>query len=108
MLIRSTSALHYPITITKLLAKPDQSVNRFDPLFSYTYKTTVTEGNKYGDDPITIQKDFPAEFQSELEGTLRVWKIKSGDTLYESGYEQSLHLSALPYTNHAQDPACRH
>jgi RNA polymerase II subunit A-like phosphatase len=85
MLIRSTPSLHYPITVTKLLAKPDQSVDRFAPLFSYTYKTTVTEGNKYGDDPIEIQKDFPAEFQSELEGTLRVWKIQPGDTLYESG-----------------------
>ncbi|TID21976.1 BRCT domain-containing protein [Venturia nashicola] len=87
MLIRSNPSLHYPITITKLLAKPDQSVDRFAPLFSYTYKTTVTEGNKYGDEPIQFQKDFPAEFQSELEGTLRVWKIKPGDVLYESGIQ---------------------
>ncbi|RDI77527.1 hypothetical protein Vi05172_g12490 [Venturia inaequalis] len=87
MLIRSNPSLHYPITITKLLAKPDQSVDRFAPLFSYTYKTIVTEGNKYGDEPIRFQKDFPAEFQSELEGTLRVWKIKPGDVLYESGIQ---------------------
>jgi RNA polymerase II subunit A-like phosphatase len=85
MLIRSNPTLHYPITVTKLLAKPDQSVVRFAPLFSYTYKTIVTEGNKYGDAPEDIEREFPAEFQSELEGTLRVWKIKPGDVLYESG-----------------------
>lgn len=84
MLIRSNPSLHYPITVNQLLAKPDGTVDRFAPLFSYTYTSTVTEGNKYGDE-IEVDKTFPAEFQSEIEGTLVAWKIRSGDVLAHSG-----------------------
>jgi RNA polymerase II subunit A-like phosphatase len=85
MLIRSTPSLHYPITVKKLLAAPDSSVDRFAPLFSYTYTSTVTEGNKYGEE-LQVEKTFPAEFQSEIDGALVSWKIKEGDVLQRSGY----------------------
>jgi RNA polymerase II subunit A-like phosphatase len=85
MLIRSNPSLHYPITVDKLLVKLDSSVDRFAPLFSYTYTSTVTEGDKYGDEKL-VEKTFPAEFQSEIDGTLAAWKIKPGDILTRSGY----------------------
>jgi RNA polymerase II subunit A-like phosphatase len=85
MLIRSTSSLHYPITVKKLLAAPASSVARFAPLFSYTYMSTVTEGNKYGEKH-DVEIVYPAEFQSEIEGTLVAWKIQEGDVLQRAGY----------------------
>ncbi|KAF2402429.1 hypothetical protein EJ06DRAFT_528541 [Trichodelitschia bisporula] len=80
MLIRSTQALHYPITVTELLVQPGDAVDRFAPLFTYTYKSTVTEGNKYGDERV-VEKTWPAEFQSEIDGKVLSWKIKAGDVI---------------------------
>jgi RNA polymerase II subunit A-like phosphatase len=84
MIIRSPPSLHYPITVTRLLAEPDGTVDRFAPLFSYTYTSKVTEGNKYGDE-LQVEKTFPAEFQSETAGKLLSWSIKAGDVLQNPG-----------------------
>ncbi|KAF2422435.1 hypothetical protein EJ08DRAFT_596862 [Tothia fuscella] len=84
MLIRSNHSLHYPITVDKLLVKRDSEVDRFAPLFSYSYTSTVTEGNKYGEETEVVKK-FPEDFLSEIQGTLVSWKIKAGDVLERPG-----------------------
>ncbi|KAL8705530.1 MAG: hypothetical protein Q9201_001347 [Fulgogasparrea decipioides] len=78
--------LHYPITITELLKQPNDHVERFAPLFSYSYKTTVTEGNKYGDE-IQVEKAFPTNFESSVEGLLKSWSIAPGTLIAQPGIE---------------------
>lgn len=84
MLIRTTDTLHYPITVTKLLRDPGDSIRVYDVLFKYTYTSTVTEGDKYGD-TAEIEKTFPAEFRSEAVGKLLSCHIKPGDVLSRPG-----------------------
>ncbi|KAL8925173.1 MAG: hypothetical protein Q9208_003678 [Pyrenodesmia sp. 3 TL-2023] len=78
--------LHYPITITELLKQPDDKVERFAPLFSYSYKTTVTEGNKYGDE-FQVEKTFPTKFESSFDGTLKRWSIDVGHVISQPGID---------------------
>ncbi|KAL8953612.1 MAG: hypothetical protein Q9222_000538 [Ikaeria aurantiellina] len=78
--------LHYPITVTELLKQPNDNVERFAPLFSYSYKTTVTEGNKFGDE-FQVEKSFPTKFESSLDGVLKSWSIQPGTVISKSGFE---------------------
>lgn len=84
MLLRSAPQLHYPITVTALLKQPDDAVEKTETLFSYTYKTEVTEGNKYGD-VTTYMKDFPATVASPITGKISKWKIGVGDVIHKRG-----------------------
>ena len=77
MLLRFPASLHYPITVTELLKQPNDNVERFAPLFSYFYKTTVTEGDDLGNES-QVEKTFPTRFESTVEGTLVRWKIQKG------------------------------
>jgi RNA polymerase II subunit A C-terminal domain phosphatase len=70
-------SLHYPVTVTELLRQPNDNVERFAPLFSYFYQTTVTEGNRFGEEH-QVERKFPTVFESPVEGVLKAWKIKKG------------------------------
>ena len=89
MFLQLPQSLHYPITVIQLLKKPNEDVERFAPLFSYSYKTTVTEGDKFGNIE-EVEKSFPANFESIVAGTLKRWIIHQGMVIQDSGYE---HLS---------------
>lgn len=84
MLLKLPHSLHYPITVTELLKQPNDHVERFAPLFSYVYKTTVTEGDNLGNE-YQVEKPFPARFESNVEGVLKRWKIEKGATILEPG-----------------------
>jgi RNA polymerase II subunit A-like phosphatase len=84
MQIRAPPSLHYPITVSQLLKRQGDTIERFASLFSYTYQSEVTETNKYGEEAV-VNKTFPAEFQSEAEGKLLRWSIKSGDVIDRAG-----------------------
>ncbi len=77
MLLRLPADLHYPITVTDLLKQPNDNVQRFAPLFSYFYKTTVTEGDDLGNEN-QVEKTFPTRFESNVEGKLVRWHIRKG------------------------------
>ncbi|KAI4235532.1 MAG: hypothetical protein LQ349_003098 [Xanthoria aureola] len=77
--------LHYPITVTELLKQPNDNVERFAPLFSYSYTTTVTEGNKFGDE-FQVEKAFPTKFESSVDGVLKTWSIHPGAVISEPGF----------------------
>ena len=77
MLLRLPASLHYPITVTELLKRPNDDVERFAPLFSYFYKTTVTEGDNLGNE-YQVEKTFPTRFESNVNGKLTQWKIRKG------------------------------
>jgi RNA polymerase II subunit A-like phosphatase len=83
MLLRFPASLHYPITVTELLKQPNDNVERFAPLFSYFYKTTVTEDDGWGTD-VQVEKTFPTRFESSVEGKLASWKIRKGDVISSS------------------------
>ncbi|KAL8998466.1 MAG: hypothetical protein Q9169_002503 [Polycauliona sp. 2 TL-2023] len=76
--------LHYPITVTELLKRPNDNVERFAPLFSYSYTTTVTEGNKFGDE-FQVEKAFPTKFESSIDGVLKAWSIDPGTIISQPG-----------------------
>lgn len=76
--------LHYPITVTELLKQPNDNVERFAPLFSYSYKTTVTEGDDLGNEH-QVEKSFPARFESSVDGVLKKWNIKEGAVITQGG-----------------------
>ncbi|KAL8721342.1 MAG: hypothetical protein Q9225_001954 [Loekoesia sp. 1 TL-2023] len=86
MQLQLPRGLHYPITVTELLKQPDDNVERFAPLFSYSYKTTVTEGNKFGDE-FQVEKDFPTKFESSVGGKLKSWSINVGDVISRPGLD---------------------
>jgi len=89
MLIR-TSNQKYPITVTKLLVQPGEEIKRFQPIFRYTWTTQVREGDKYGDEKI-VDKEFPEDFKSEVDGTVEKWHIKVGDVLTRPGWVKMSH-----------------
>lgn len=77
MRLQLPRSLHYPITITELLRRPGETVERLAPLFSYVYKTTVTEGDPFGEQR-EVEKTFPTRYESPVEGILKAWKIEPG------------------------------
>ena len=84
MQLRLPQDLHYPITITELLKQPNDYVERFAPLFSYSYKTIVSEGNEFGEE-FQVVKSYPTKFESSVEGTLKHWSISEGAVISQPG-----------------------
>jgi RNA polymerase II subunit A C-terminal domain phosphatase len=83
MLLRLPRGLHYPITITQIIKEAGSNVAKHEPLFLYSYETTVREGSRDGEDKF-VKKSFPANFESGLEGQLKFWKVGEGDVLDQS------------------------
>jgi RNA polymerase II subunit A-like phosphatase len=82
MLLRLPSSLHYPITVTSLLKRPGDEVQRDEALFWYVYQTTVTEGDGLGN-KVDVKRKFPTRFESTVDGTILNWKISKGDVIDE-------------------------
>lgn len=85
MLLRLPASLHYPITVTELLKQPNDNVDRFTPLFSYSYETQVTEGDNLGN-TWQAKKKYPTRFESSVEGVLINWKIDEGAVISKPKY----------------------
>ncbi|KAF2753607.1 hypothetical protein EJ05DRAFT_165705 [Pseudovirgaria hyperparasitica] len=84
MLLRSSPDLHYPITVTDLLKRPNDEVQKSVPILAYTYTSKVTEGNKYGDEAV-VTKTFPARIEAPTNGSINAWKVKKGDIIQQAG-----------------------
>ena len=84
MLLQSPSGLHYPITVTELLKRPGDDIDKATPLFAYSYKTTVTEGDRYGEER-QVERTFPTRFESPADGSIVSWHIARGDVLNAAG-----------------------
>ncbi|CRG85964.1 RNA polymerase II subunit A C-terminal domain phosphatase [Talaromyces islandicus] len=80
MLLQLPPSLHYPITVTSLLKRPGDTVERGDYLFWYVYKTTVIEGDGLGND-VQVEREFPIKFESSVDGEVVAWKIAKGDVI---------------------------
>ena len=80
MLLKLSTSLHNPITVTELLKRPGEVVEQGDALFAYFYRTTVTEGDGLGN-RVDVLRTFPTRFESSVDGNLLGWKIKRGDVI---------------------------
>lgn len=83
MIITTHPRLLFPIEVTKLLRRTNDEVKRNDPLFEYSYTTTVIEDDENGE-PQEIKKKFPATFECETDGKLTRWMIDKGTKLLKS------------------------
>ncbi|KAL9091292.1 MAG: hypothetical protein Q9165_004926 [Trypethelium subeluteriae] len=84
MLIVSPSNLHYPVTVTKLLAQLEDNVQRNDKLFTYEYAYQMLQQDENGDD-YEVVKILDTDYQSEIKGKLTTWKIAVGDEIKGPG-----------------------
>lgn len=83
MRLKLPASLKYPITITALHKKPGDDVDRLEALLSYTYKTTVKEDGEFGEE-VMVEKEFPAQFEAPIEGTLKRWFVIVGGVLKDN------------------------
>ncbi|KAL2370921.1 RNA polymerase II CTD phosphatase Fcp1 [Blastomyces gilchristii SLH14081] len=77
MLLRLSTSLHYPITVTELLKRPGDTIQQGETIFAYYYRTTVTEGDGLGNKH-DVLKTFPTRFESAVDGELVAWKVREG------------------------------
>jgi RNA polymerase II subunit A C-terminal domain phosphatase len=82
MLLRSSSELHYPVTVTELLRKPNDTVEKAVRIFRYNYTTKVPQGPERTEVP----KEYLASVESPIDGKVTKWFIKPGDIIRNSGY----------------------
>ncbi|KAI9822129.1 MAG: Carboxy-terminal domain (CTD) phosphatase [Thelocarpon impressellum] len=80
MRLRLPSSLHYPITVTELLKRGRDHVDKGQPLFAYYYKTPVTEGNRFGEEH-EVLRTYPSRYESPVEGVLKAWMIEPGTVI---------------------------
>ncbi|OAQ67589.1 RNA polymerase II CTD phosphatase Fcp1 [Pochonia chlamydosporia 170] len=67
------SRLHYPITITKLLKSPGDSIKKQETIIEYKF----TWRRKVSDDEWVDETTY-TEYDSPAEGKLKEWRIKEG------------------------------
>ncbi|KAF7545932.1 hypothetical protein G7Z17_g8774 [Cylindrodendrum hubeiense] len=72
--------LHYPITITKLLKSPGDSIKKQESIIEYTF----TWRRKTADDEWSDETTY-TEFDSPAEGILKEWRIKEGMVIGADG-----------------------
>ena len=94
MLLRLPQGLHYPITVTDLLKQPNDNVERFAPLFSYSYQTTVTEGDGLG-------SPGPAYLPCQVRVQHR-WQVKSLED--QQGYRYRAKASQWVVSHRQNEP----
>lgn len=80
MLLKLSSSLHYPITVTELSRNPGDTLGHGDVLFSYYYRTVVTEGDGLGNKH-EVERTFPTRYECPVDGTLERWLIGEGDVI---------------------------
>lgn len=82
MQLRLPPSLHYPITVTSLLKREGDTVERDEAIFWYIYQTTVEEGDGLGNQ-VMVERKFPTRFESTVDGTVVKWNIAKGDVIDE-------------------------
>lgn len=72
--------LHYPITITKLLKSPGDSIKKQESIIEYKF----TWRRKINDDEWSDETTY-TEFDSPAEGILKEWRVKEGMVIGADG-----------------------
>ena len=79
-------SLHYPITITKLLASSSDHVERNAPLFNYEFRSKVLEGSEETKEDRLVWRTWPSTFESYAEGVILKWHVESGRVVTQPGW----------------------
>ena len=82
MRLDTPDSLLYPITVTKLLRQPGDDIAQNAPIFTYEYKSSVTEWDPDKREDVQNTKSFYADFESELEGSITSVNIQKGQVLH--------------------------
>jgi RNA polymerase II subunit A-like phosphatase len=69
------SRLHYPITVTKLLKSPGDSIRKQENIIEYKF----TWKRKVGED--SVDQTTYTEYDSPAEGILKEWRVKEGQVI---------------------------
>ena len=85
MRLKLPPSLHYPITVSDLLKQPDEDVERSQPIFSYSYKTTFESIDRDGN-AAPYEESVLSRFESSVDGKLQKWFLKKGDVILGPGY----------------------
>ena len=67
--------LKYPITITKLLKKPGDEIQRKEPILQFSWKWMKKVGDPFGEEWEEEQTTY-AEWDSPSDGSIKSWKIQ--------------------------------
>ena len=81
MRLYTPDSLLYPITVTKLLRQPGDDIEQNAALFTYEYKSTVTEYDDDVREDVERIKSFYADFESELEGSITSLDVHKGQVI---------------------------
>ncbi|EHA50119.1 RNA polymerase II subunit A domain phosphatase [Pyricularia oryzae 70-15] len=77
--------LNYPIEITKLYKSPGDRVKRQEPLFQYSNKIWVEEGDFDTGEYKRVLKPTRVEWSAPNDGKLSKWHLKVGDVIGRDG-----------------------
>lgn len=81
MRLWTPDSLLYPITVTKLLRRPGDAIELNAPLFVYEYKSTRLEYNEDVREEVTVERTWPTNFESELEGKVESLDVHVGQVI---------------------------
>jgi RNA polymerase II subunit A-like phosphatase len=73
--------LRYPITISKIFKKPNDTVVKKEPILQYTFKFERQIGDPTLDEERTIVENGIADWDSPTEGRIKQWRIKEGQVI---------------------------
>lgn len=73
--------LRYPITISRLVAKPGDEVKKGATVMEYSFKWTKEVGDPISGDTWEEEQTTISSWGSPVEGKLKEWKIKPGDVV---------------------------
>jgi RNA polymerase II subunit A C-terminal domain phosphatase len=77
-------SLHYPITVTELLKKPNDEVERSEAIFTYSFKASAPVYDRDGNETF-VEKLFPSRFESSVDGIIQKWFLRKGDVISRGG-----------------------
>ncbi|KAK2039474.1 FCP1-like phosphatase [Colletotrichum somersetense] len=73
--------LRYPITVTKLLKSPGDTIKKQESILEYSYKSMREYGDPIAGETWQEEVTTIAGWDSPAEGTLKEWRLKEGMTL---------------------------
>lgn len=84
-LVELGKKVKYPITITKLLKRRGDTVQKEDSLFEYSYTWYQEVGDPVRGETWQEKQITPATWSSPVDGEITAWKIREGQVIGKDG-----------------------
>ncbi|KAG0647131.1 CTD phosphatase fcp1 [Hyphodiscus hymeniophilus] len=72
--------LSYPITISKLLKRPGEDINKQDAILEYSFKWMKMVGDPFGEE-FEMEQTTYSTWDSPADGKISSWKIREGQVI---------------------------